>query len=73
MIDQMFLKPIVLTAIKIALVVGTMLAFINHGPALLALKVSHAADRANRSDLSGALWCLHLLFGKDAADLNSAG
>ena len=39
MINQIFLRPVVLTAIKVAIVVGTMLALINHGPALLALEL----------------------------------
>ena len=40
MINQIFLRPVVLTAIKVAIVVGTVLALINHGPALLALELS---------------------------------
>lgn len=40
MANQLFLRPVVLTAIKVALVVGTVLALINHGPALLALELS---------------------------------
>ncbi len=40
MASDIFLRPVVLTAIKVALVVGTILALINHGPALLALEVS---------------------------------
>jgi hypothetical protein len=40
MANRIFLRPVVLTAIKVALVVGTVLALINHGPALLALELS---------------------------------
>ena len=40
MANNIFLRPVVLTAIKVALVVGTVLALINHGPALLALELS---------------------------------
>jgi hypothetical protein len=40
MVNHIFLRPVVLTAIKVALVVGTVLALINHGPALLALELS---------------------------------
>ena len=40
MANQLCLRPVVLTAIKVALVVGTVLALINHGPALLALELS---------------------------------
>ena len=40
MANQLFLRPVVLTAIKVALVVGTVLALVNHGPALLALELS---------------------------------
>ena len=40
MANQLFLRPVVLTAIKVALVVGTVLALMNHGPALLALELS---------------------------------
>ena len=40
MANQLFLRPVVLTAIKVALVVGTVLALINHGPALLTLELS---------------------------------
>jgi hypothetical protein len=40
MASQLFRKPVVLTALKVALVVGTILALINHGPALLALELS---------------------------------
>jgi hypothetical protein len=40
MANHIFLRPVVLTAIKVALVVGTVLALINHGPALLALELS---------------------------------
>ena len=40
MASDIFLRPVVLTAIKVALVVGTILALINHGPALLALELS---------------------------------
>jgi len=39
MINQMFLRPVVLTALKVAIVVGTILALINHGPGLLALEL----------------------------------
>jgi hypothetical protein len=39
MINQIFLRPVVLTAIKVAIVVGTILALINHGPALLTLEL----------------------------------
>lgn len=40
MIEQIFLRPVVLTALKVAIVVGTILAVINHGPALVALELS---------------------------------
>lgn len=40
MINHIFLRPVVFTAIKVALFVGTALALINHGPALLALELS---------------------------------
>jgi hypothetical protein len=40
MIDYIFLRPVVLTALRVALFVGTVLALINHGPALLALEIS---------------------------------
>lgn len=40
MINQIFLRPVVSTALKVAIVVGTILALINHGPALLALELS---------------------------------
>lgn len=40
MINHIFLRPVVLTAIKVALFVGTVLALINHGPSLLALELS---------------------------------
>ena len=40
MIDYIFLRPVVLTARRVALFVGTALALINHGPALLALEMS---------------------------------
>jgi hypothetical protein len=40
MINYMFLRPVVLTALKVALFVGTVLALINHGPALLAMALS---------------------------------
>ena len=40
MANPIFLRPVMLTAIKVALVVGTVLALINHGPALLALELS---------------------------------
>ena len=40
MINHIFLSPVVSTAIKVALFVGTVLALINHGPSLLALELS---------------------------------
>ena len=40
MINHIFPRPVVSTAIKVAIVVGTILALINHGPALLALELS---------------------------------
>ena len=40
MINYIFLRPVVLTALKVALFVGTVLALINHGPALLAMALS---------------------------------
>lgn len=40
MANPIFLRPVMLTAIKVALVVGTVLALINHGPALFALELS---------------------------------
>ena len=40
MLQYIFLKPVVLTAIKVAAIVGTMLALINHGPALVALTLT---------------------------------
>ena len=40
MASDIFLRPIVLTATKVAIVVGTILALINHAPALLALELS---------------------------------
>jgi hypothetical protein len=40
MINYIFLRPVVLTALKVALFVGTVLALINHGPALLTMELS---------------------------------
>ena len=40
MASDIFLRPVVLTATKVAIVVGTILALINHAPALLALELS---------------------------------
>ena len=40
MIKYIFLRPVVLTSLKVALFVGTVLALINHGPALLALELT---------------------------------
>ena len=40
MINYIFLRPVVLTALKVALFVGTVLALINRAPALLALAMS---------------------------------
>ena len=40
MIDYIFLRPVVLTALRVALFVGTVLALINHGSALLAMALS---------------------------------
>ena len=40
MASNIFLRHVVLTATKVALVVGTILALINHGPALLALELT---------------------------------
>ncbi|MFT7221553.1 MAG: hypothetical protein ACI8Z1_003175 [Candidatus Azotimanducaceae bacterium] len=36
-------RRVILTATRLALIVGTLLAIINHGPALLALEVSDSA------------------------------
>jgi len=40
MINYIFLRPVVLTALKVALFVGTILAMINHSPALLGMELS---------------------------------
>ena len=40
MINYIFLRLIVLAALKVALFVGTVLALINHGPTLLAMELS---------------------------------
>jgi len=40
MINHIFIRPVVFTAIKVALFVGTVLALINHGSALLALELN---------------------------------
>ena len=64
MANQLFLRPVVLTAIKVALVVGTVLALINHGPALLALELSRQQILQIALTLLGTLCCIHLLIGK---------
>jgi hypothetical protein len=40
MINYIFFRPVVLTALKVALFVGTILAMINHSPALLGMELS---------------------------------
>ena len=40
MARDIFVRPVVLTATKVAIVVGTILALIKHAPALLALELS---------------------------------
>ena len=40
MINHLFLRLVALAALKVALFIGTVLAAINHGPALLAMELS---------------------------------
>ena len=40
MINQIFLRRVVLIGIKVVFIVGTVLALINHGSALLTLELS---------------------------------
>ena len=39
-LKDIFLRPVLLTAIRIAIVVGTILALINHGSAILAMDLN---------------------------------
>ena len=68
MINHIFLRPVVFTAIKVALFVGTALALINHGPALLALELSREQILQIALTYLAPYGGLHLLINKNAAE-----